>query len=52
MQELLTHALTPNVAFSDLEDGGYPLVLETRKLVQLQIKVVNLFASVISLLRC
>lgn len=51
MQELLTHAPTPNVAFSDLEDGGYPLVLETRKLVQLQIKV-NLFASIISLLRC
>jgi len=45
MQELLTHATIPkNMAFLLLKDGSYPLVLGTKKLVQLQIKVINILA--------
>jgi heme/copper-type cytochrome/quinol oxidase subunit 2 len=46
MQELLTHATIPkNMAFLLLKDGSYPLVLGTKKLVQLQIKVINVLTS-------
>jgi hypothetical protein len=46
MQELLTHATIPkNMAFLLLKDGSYPLVLGTKKLVQLQIKVINILTS-------
>jgi heme/copper-type cytochrome/quinol oxidase subunit 2 len=46
MQELLTHATIPkNMAFLLLKDGSYPLVLRATKLVQLQIKVINILTS-------
>jgi hypothetical protein len=46
MQELLTHATIPkNMAFLLLKDSSYPLVLGTKKLVQLQIKVINVLTS-------
>lgn len=51
MQELLTHAsMFKDMAFSKLlKDGSYPLVLGTKKLVQLQVKVINLISTAILL---
>lgn len=51
MQELLTHATVHNsMAFSQLlKDRSYPLVLGTKNLVQLQVKVINIASAIILL---
>src|SRR3712207_9360738 len=49
MQELLIHAPVFNKhgSLKLLKDVSYPLVLGTKKLVQLQVKVINIFSSLI-----
>lgn len=51
IQELLTHVsiLKTYGFFKLLKDRSYPLVLGTKKLVQLQIKVINIFSTIILL---